>query len=42
MEFLNHFFGTCGEYHPNIYTVLMFGMVIAGLSKLVLKIRKTN
>jgi hypothetical protein len=24
MEFFNHFFGICGEYHPNIFTITLF------------------
>lgn len=31
MEFLNHFFGTCGEFHPNIFTstlLIWFGLTL--------------
>lgn len=29
MEILNHLVGTCGEFHPNLFTTLMFlGLVI--------------
>jgi len=27
MEFLNHFFGTCGEYHLNIFS----GIALTGI-----------
>jgi hypothetical protein len=28
MEFLNHFFGTCGEAHPNIFTLTLLTSII--------------
>lgn len=28
MEFLNHVLGTCGEFHPNIFTVCLVFLVL--------------
>jgi hypothetical protein len=42
MEILNHVLGTCGEFHPNIFTLLILGIGIMTVGKLFLKLRKTN
>ena len=42
MELLNHLFGTCGENHPNIFTVsIVVGILTFVVSSISKKIKTT-
>ena len=33
MEELKHFFGLCGESHPNIFTIILITIIAIGIIK---------
>ena len=40
VEFLKHFFGICGEAHPNLFTILFATPVVSYLSYSFYRIKK--